>query len=171
MEDLTHSHQPLLRRSGIFAVSFAAALICLTGRVTAQTKKTAAPEIRNPLPKVRQVWSQALPPMDGSHLRVVLEEVDFGPGASAPVHTHPCPVIGYVAAGEIQSKVKGAPEGVFQSGQAFFEPANGVHEIARNASQTRSARLLAIHICDKDVPLSSPVREGKPNAVEKQRSR
>lgn len=69
--------------------------------------------------------------------------------------------------GAIESKVKGAPENAFQSGQAFFEPANGVHEIARNASRSRAARLIAIHICDKNVPLSMPVAEGKIKAGKK----
>lgn len=156
-----------MRKPNIFAVSLVAVLICLAGCATAQTKKTAGRETGNSLPSVRQVLSQPLPPMDGNHLRVILEEVNFGPGASAPMHTHPCPVIGYMAMGAIESKVKGAPEGVFQSGQAFFEPANGVHEIARNASRSRPARLIAIHICDKNVPLSLPVADGKMKTGEK----
>lgn len=63
--------------------------------------------------------------------------------------------------GAIESKVKGEPEAVYASGQALFEPANGVHEIARNASQTRAARLIGIYVCDKNLPLSLPVREGR----------
>ncbi|HEV2419569.1 MAG TPA: cupin domain-containing protein [Terriglobia bacterium] len=156
-----------MRKPNFFALSLAATLICLAGPAIAQTKKTAGRETGNPLPSVRQVLSQPLPAMNGNHLRVILEEVNFGPGASAPVHTHPCPVIGYVAMGAIESKIKGAPENVFQSGQAFFEPANGVHEIARNASRNHPARLIAIHICDKNVPLSMPVAESKTKEGEK----
>lgn len=94
--------------------------------------------------------------MNGAHIRVVLETVQFGPGASAPPHTHSCPVVGYVLDGAIESKVKGSPPAVYHAGQSFFEPAHGIHEIAKNQSGTRPAALLAIYVCDTNAPLTLP---------------
>lgn len=157
-----------MRSYFILTASLVAVLTCLAGCAATQAEKAASPA--TPELKAHPILSQKLPRMDGSHLRVILEQVDFGPGAFAPVHTHPCPVIGYVTEGAIQSKVKGVAEQVYTKDQAFFEAPNGVHEIARNGSQTRPAHLLAIHICDKDVPLSlpvPPVQKDKMNATTK----
>jgi len=109
--------------------------------------------------RARVVVSQSLPKLDGDHLKVVLVEVNYGPGEASSPHSHPCAVIGYVAEGALRTKVKGEPERTYTAGETFFEPPNGVHLVSANASSTKPARLVAYLICDRDVPLSVDVPE------------
>src|ERR1700723_2954383 len=62
--------------------------------------------------RARIVLAQALPKMDGEHLKATLVEVNYGPGESSEPHSHPCPVIGYVAAGGLRTPVGAGKEGV-----------------------------------------------------------
>jgi len=102
----------------------------------------------------RIVLAEALPKMDGEHLKVTLVEVNYGPGESSATHSHPCPVIGYVAAGSLRTQVRGEKEAVYKAGESFYEPANGVHVVSANSSQTEPAKLIAYFVCDHDAPLS-----------------
>jgi quercetin dioxygenase-like cupin family protein len=105
----------------------------------------------------RTVISQELPKMDGDHLKVIVAEVVYGPGAGSAPHSHPCAVIGYVAEGTIRSQVKGGPEITYKTGESFYEPPNGVHLVSANGSKTKSAKLIAYLLCDHEGPLSVDV--------------
>lgn len=107
--------------------------------------------------RARIVVSQPLAKLDGDHLKVTLVEVNYAPGEASMPHSHPCPVIAYVAEGAIRSQVRGEPEKVYKAGESFYEPANGVHQVSANASATEPAKLLAYFVCDRDVPLSTDV--------------
>jgi quercetin dioxygenase-like cupin family protein len=102
------------------------------------------------------VLSQRLAPMDGAHLTVKLYEVTYPVGAGSKPHSHPCVVVGYVVDGVIRSQVKGEAEQSYAAGKAFYEPANGVHLVSGNGSTKQASKLLAIFICDKDAPLTTP---------------
>jgi quercetin dioxygenase-like cupin family protein len=104
--------------------------------------------------RARIVLAEALPAMDGNHLKATLVEVNYGPGESSAPHSHPCPVIGYVVAGALRTQVRGEQEVLYQAGESFYEPANGVHVVSANASQTEPAKLIAYFVCDHDAPLS-----------------
>ena len=104
--------------------------------------------------RARIVLAEALPKMDGEHLKATLVVVNYGPGESSEPHSHPCPVIGYVAAGALRTQVRGENEAVYTAGQSFYEPAHGVHVVSANASQTEPAKLVAYFVCDHDAPLS-----------------
>lgn len=112
----------------------------------------------------RDAVSQRMPEMDGKNLTATLVEVIYPPGIGSEPHSHPCPVIGYVAEGTIESQVKGQPVGTFTAGQTFYEPPNGVHLVSRNPSKTKPAKLLAYFLCDHAGPLSGPA----PGAVTNQ---
>ena len=105
----------------------------------------------------RIALSHALPALNGEKLAVNVVEVTYGPGEASPPHSHPCPVIGYVAEGEIRSRVEGQPEAVYKAGESFYEAPNGVHAVSANASQTKPAKLIAFFVCDHTASLSSPV--------------
>jgi quercetin dioxygenase-like cupin family protein len=92
--------------------------------------------------QVRTTLSHALPPLDGSHLQVTVVEVAYAPGGSSKPHSHPCPVIGYVAEGAIRFQVKGEPETIYKAGESFYEAPNGVHQISANASDKEPAKLV-----------------------------
>jgi quercetin dioxygenase-like cupin family protein len=101
-------------------------------------------------------FSHSLPPMDGSHLRATVVEVNYGPGESDKPHSHPCAVIGHVAQGAIRFQVKGEPETVYKAGESFYEAPNGVHQVSANASDKEPAILMAYFVCDHDTPLTVP---------------
>ena len=105
----------------------------------------------------RVAISHALPALNGEKLVVNVVEVTYGPGGASPPHSHPCPVIAYVAEGEIRSQLEGQPEAVYKTGDSFYEAPNGVHAVSANASQTSPAKLVAFFVCDHAVPLSTPV--------------
>jgi quercetin dioxygenase-like cupin family protein len=104
--------------------------------------------------RARAVMSQALPALDGDHLKAVLLEVRYGPGEASPPHRHPCAVIGYVLEGSLRTQLQGRPEMIYKAGQTFYEAPNGVHLVSANASTTEAAKLLAYFICDRDTPLT-----------------
>jgi len=100
------------------------------------------------------VLSKPLSKLDGKHLKVVLVEVNYGPGEASSPHSHPCAVVGYVVEGTLRTQVKGEPEMTYKAGESFYESPNGVHLISANASSTEPAKLIAYLICDHDTPLS-----------------
>jgi quercetin dioxygenase-like cupin family protein len=109
----------------------------------------------------RVTISHALPALNGKKLVVSVVEVTYGPGEASTSHSHPCPVIAYVAEGEIRSQVEGQPEAVYKAGDSFYEAPNGVHAVSANASQTRSAKLVAFFVCDHPAPLSAPAERNR----------
>jgi quercetin dioxygenase-like cupin family protein len=104
--------------------------------------------------RTRIVFSHALPPLDPAHLQVTTVEVTYPPGGSSTPHSHPCPVIGYVLRGAVRMQVKGEAEHIYRVGDSFYEEANGIHLVSKNASTTEPAIFLAYFICDHAGPLS-----------------
>jgi quercetin dioxygenase-like cupin family protein len=111
--------------------------------------------------KARIAFSQALPKMDGDHLKSTVVEVSYGPGGSSPAHSHPCPVIGYVIEGALRTKVDGEAEAIYKAGQTFYEAPNGVHRVSANASDKDTVRFIAYFVCDHDAPLMVAPPEAK----------
>ena len=107
--------------------------------------------------RTRIVFSQSLPQLDATHLKVTTVEVTYPPGGSSTPHSHPCPVIGYVLRGAVRMQVKGDPVSVYRPGDSFYEAPNGVHLVSANASKKEPAVFLAYFICDHSGPLSVKV--------------
>jgi len=107
--------------------------------------------------RARIAISQALPALDGDHLKAVLVEVRYGPGEASPPHSHPCAVVGYVAEGSLRTQMQGQSEIIYKAGQSFYEAPDRVHLVSANASATEPAKLLAYFICDRDTPLTIDV--------------
>jgi len=106
---------------------------------------------------VKLVTAQVLPAMKGDKLKATVLEVSYPPGGSSSAHRHPCPVIGYILEGRYRTQVEGSPATIYQKGDTFYEPANGVHQVSANASTTEPVRFLAYFLCDTDAPLSAAV--------------
>ncbi|HEV2730685.1 MAG TPA: cupin domain-containing protein [Terriglobales bacterium] len=104
----------------------------------------------------KPAYSHELPAMDGNHLRVFVSDIEVAPGEPSPPHSHPCAVIGHVAAGAFRHKVKGEPEAIYGAGEDFYEAPNGVHEVFANVSGKDPARLIAIFVCDHETKLTVP---------------
>jgi quercetin dioxygenase-like cupin family protein len=124
-------------------VAFSAAVLG-AGRALAHQKSERA----------RAMLTQPVPAMDGDHLEVTVVEVNYGPGESSTAHSHPCPVIGYVAQGALRTQVKGEAETILKAGQTFYEAPNGVHQVSANASGTEPLKLIAYFLCDRHTPRS-----------------
>ncbi len=134
--------------------------IAITASYRLSAKNPVNPQTNGSTPaRTRAVTVQELPRMDGSHLKVTLVEVNYGPGEYSHPHSHPCPVIGYVIEGAIRIQVKGQPEAIYRAGESFYELPNGVHQVSANASDKEPAKFLAYFVCDHEAPLSSPVSE------------
>src|ERR1700691_5694739 len=89
------------------------------------TGHAASPSISSsPDARVRPVFSQALPKLDGSELQVTTVEVTYPPGGSSAPHSHPCPVIGYVLKGAVRMQVKGGAAATYTAGESFYEAPN-----------------------------------------------
>jgi quercetin dioxygenase-like cupin family protein len=112
---------------------------------------------QNSSEQARVVLSHELPQLDGAHLKASVVEVIYAPGGRSQPHSHPCPVIGYVAEGAIRYQVKGEKEAVYKAGESFYEAANGIHQVSANASDKEPARLVAYFLCDHQTPLSVAV--------------
>jgi quercetin dioxygenase-like cupin family protein len=146
------------------AAAILGAAIVLCHVVAAQVTGDAS---QDNVAQAQIAFSHALPRLDGTHLRVTVVEIRYGPGESSPPHSHPCPVIGYVVEGALNMQVKGQPETTYKAGASFYEAPNAVHVISANASGKKPAKFIAYFICDHDTPLSiappkTPAPGGKP---------
>lgn len=136
-------------------------LVCsgLLGTPLAWSQKDASNTRSQRKDRAQTLMSQALPALDGDHLKAILVEVRYGPGEASLPHSHPCAVVGHVVEGSLRTQVQGQPEMIYKAGQSFYEAPNGVHLVSANASSTEPARLLAYFICDRDTPLTIDVAE------------
>jgi len=140
----------------VLAITLLIAGLGTPSRWTQSTTATAHAETKD---RARVALSHSVPKLDGSRLQATVVEVHYGPGESSPQHSHPCSVIGYVVDGAIRTQVKGEPEAIYKTGEAFYEASNGIHEVSANASQTQPATFIAYFVCDHDTPLSMNVPE------------
>ncbi|HSS97678.1 MAG TPA: cupin domain-containing protein [Terriglobales bacterium] len=56
--------------------------------------------------------------------KVEIVEVTMGPKQQAPLHLHPCAVVGLVTEGTIAFQIEGEAMQYIHTGEAFYEPAN-----------------------------------------------
>ena len=91
---------------------------------------------------------QPIPNLPGKRLVSLI--VDYPHGASSAAHRHARSAFIYasVLSGEIRSAVDGEPARVYRVGQSWFESPGAHHRVSANASDTESARLLAVFIVD-----------------------
>ena len=110
-------------------------------------------------PSVRPVFQHDLPDLNLSGWSATAVEVSYGPGEASGAHRHPGLTIAYVLEGSIRSKVGDAAEQTYTAGQMFIEAPEQVHAVSRNASNTESAKLLAILLTRKGAVLTTPVKQ------------
>jgi quercetin dioxygenase-like cupin family protein len=108
---------------------------------------------------VKQNFNQPIPNLPGKSLVAV--EVEYPPGAGSPPHMHAKSafIYAYVVSGAVESKVNDGDVHVYHAGESWSEPPGARHQISRNASKTRPAKLLAVFVVDStDKDLTTPVR-------------
>ena len=84
--------------------------------------------------------------------------VEYPPGLSDPVHRHNAQAFVYVLEGSVVMQVKGGKEVTLTPGQTFYEGPDDVHVVNRNASTTKSAKMLVLLVKDKGAPILVPVK-------------
>jgi quercetin dioxygenase-like cupin family protein len=144
-----------------FAAAGPAAVVAaeLLGRLalaeTAETGQTiSGPGASDKGVTVRSVLEHELPDAPGKQLSVVT--VEFAPGAGSSPHRHPGSVVAYVLQGSVVSQVDPDQPATYKVGESWYELPMHVHRVARNASKTRPAKILAFLISEKGQPLTMP---------------
>lgn len=94
--------------------------------------------------------------MLGSHTvtHVDVREIVFQPGQQTGRHSHPCPVVGYIAEGTalFQREDEVEPQ-TLASGSAFYEPADAVIRRFDNASTTEPMKFIACYLLNGEQEL------------------
>lgn len=99
----------------------------------------------------RPLLAAALP--DWRTTKVDVRAIRFGPGHTTGVHSHPCQVVGYIAAGAAILEIEGQPPQRLETGAAFHEPAGARILRFDNASGERPLEFVAIYLLQGDQPL------------------
>ncbi len=86
----------------------------------------------------------------------VVARAEFGPGATAPKHTHAGEELGYVLQGELVVSIEGKPPMTVKAGDTFFVPAGTVHA-GTNPNKT-PAIVISTYIVEKGKPLATPIK-------------
>jgi quercetin dioxygenase-like cupin family protein len=86
--------------------------------------------------------------------QVEVREIIFAPGQQTGRHSHPCPVVGYIAEGTALFQREGEPEAqTLKAGSAFHEPADAVIARFDNASSSQPMKFIAYYLLNGDQPL------------------
>ena len=85
--------------------------------------------------------------------------VEYAPGQSTPPHRHNAHVFVYVLEGSLIMGVKGKEPVTLTVGQTFYESPNDVHEVSRNASDTKPAKFLALLLHDPGASTMLPAEK------------
>jgi quercetin dioxygenase-like cupin family protein len=129
---------------------FAGVLALLAGTAASHGQSQSAQTSPKP------VFQHDLPNLTMEGWEVTVSEVDMPPGRDGSPHHHPGFVLAYVLQGAIVTKISGQPETTYKAGQMFYEAPGSTHEVSRNASQTEPAKLLALILAKKGLPLVTP---------------
>lgn len=127
--------------------SVAVLLEMMSSGARAQTPQSSSPT---------SVFQHDLPNLAMEGWEVNVNWVDYAPGRVGTPHRHPGFTLAYVLEGSVVAKVSGQEERTFNAGEMFYEPPGSVHEVSKNASQTRPAKLLALNFAKKGLPRTSP---------------
>lgn len=134
----------------IFQISMAAlvtSLLCLASvSLSAQASE----------PTVTKVLSKELTDIPGKE--VLILTVDYAPSGTDKVHRHNADAFVYVLEGSVVEQVKGGKPVTLTAGQTFYEGPDDIHEVGRNASSTKPAKLLAVLVKNKGAPPVVPVK-------------
>lgn len=84
---------------------------------------------------------------------VKIVEIEFPAGQKAPLHKHPCPVIGSIVEGKCLVQVEGEPAKILNAGDAFYEPADTPIVHFDNYSETEPMKFIAYYLTNGEADL------------------
>ena len=103
------------------------------------------------------VFQHDLPNLAMDDWQVTVSEITLPPGNVGNAHKHPGFVLVYILEGAVVTKISEQQETTYSTGQMFYEQPGATHEVSRNASTTKPARILAFIFAKKGLPLTTPV--------------
>lgn len=77
---------------------------------------------------------------------VKIVEIEFQAGQEAPLHKHPCPIVGQILSGTCLVQIEGEKPQVLKSGDTFYEPANTPIIHFDNYSETEPMKFIAYYL-------------------------
>ncbi|WP_211212018.1 cupin domain-containing protein [Flexithrix dorotheae] len=86
----------------------------------------------------------SFPQRNVSLIKIV--EVELPVGQKAPIHQHPCPVLGQIISGTCLMEVEGEESRVLQAGEAFYEPAGRPIIHFDNLSEEEPLKFVAYYL-------------------------
>lgn len=126
------------------AILLAAATFGTFASASAQTTPSSNTVSRTGLLK------RVLPSGDFREVEAVM--IELPPGAAAPKHRHDVAVVAYVTEGTVENQFDGGAVQIHKMGESWWESPGTVHDTARNASTTATARLLIVYIGEVGKP-------------------
>src|SRR5436190_20771722 len=105
--------------------------------------------------KVTELFSKELTNLPGKEGLMIT--VEYPAGSVDPIHRHNAHAFIYVLEGSIIMQVKGGKEVTLTQGQTFYEGADDVHVVGKNASSTKHAKFVVFFVKDKGAPVLVPV--------------
>ena len=120
------------------------AAVLVTGLAYAQQAPPLAIK-RTPLGKVD---------VPGSNYEVIFGIAEISPGPKTGRHSHPGPVMAYVAEGEFWYLIDGQPEKIYKAGDSFQVSSGAVHN--EGASGDKPVKVMAVYVVEKGKPLVQP---------------
>lgn len=105
---------------------------------------------------VKTLMTKPLAQHPGEEL--VMISVEYPPGSVDPVHRHNANALVYVIDGSIVMGLRGSKPVTLGPGQTFYEGPSDIHEIGRNASNTRPAKFIVVLLKKTEAPLLVPVK-------------
>lgn len=135
----------MLKESLILA---SVAVVLLAGIGYAQQSPIQpSPIKRTPLGKVD---------VPGSNYEVVFGITELAAGFKSGRHSHPGPVLAYVAEGEFWYLVDGQPEKIYKVGESFQLPHSAIHN--EGAAGSNPVKVMAVFIVEKGKPMVQPAQ-------------
>lgn len=108
-----------------------------------------------PSEKITVLQDEALKNVPGK--KAMMIEVDYKPGQSSIAHKHEGTAMAYVLSGAVISQVKGEKAITYKAGQYWYEPASSEHLVSKNASATKTAKLLVFMVLSPDEKVLIPL--------------
>jgi len=143
------------RRDAVASLAVLAEWLAVGHPAAAQTQTLPSVASTNPR---GPVFQHDLPNVTLEDWEVTVNYVDYAPGRVGAPHRHAGFVLVYVLEGAVIAKISGqGEERTYTVGQMFYEQPGATHEVSKNASQTRPARLLAMIFAKKGSTLTTPV--------------
>ena len=99
---------------------------------------------------VTLVYQHLVPNIPGKSVKGVM--VEYGPGGYSPPHRHAKSALIYatVLEGSVRCQLNGGPVKTYGVGENWTEMPGDHHGVSANASETATARVLAVFVVDND---------------------